>query len=279
MKTRRNFFIVLSLVFLLSAGLSGCGDSTVSAEDRQETLWNNQEEWNAVKPGNFVIEHPTLICLGFEWYVEGDANHNAIVEVSYRKKGEDSWKKALPLLRIQNEECIDAFSVNWIDYITPNLFAGSIMDLEPDTEYDCKFLMSDPDGVLGKSQGESSKARFVTVRTRPEPKPFEGGKVYHVYPWDYTGPKEEPNFVNLMQAYYAGGGCTADWWNLHPPRVQPGDTILIHEGVYKEDWTFYGADLWGEGQGAKFSGTYFLTQKGTPEKPIVIKDACIAFPL
>jgi len=32
MKTRRNFFIVLSLVFLLSVGLSSCGYSTISAE-------------------------------------------------------------------------------------------------------------------------------------------------------------------------------------------------------------------------------------------------------
>jgi hypothetical protein len=273
MKIRWNYFIVFSLVFLSLAGLSGCGYSTVSAEKNQEMYSKSREEWNAVKPGKFVIEPPTLICLGFEWYIEGDANHNATVEVWYRKKGESSWKKALPLLRIQNEECIDAFSVNWIDYVTPNLFAGSIMDLQPDTEYECKFLMSDPDGVHGKGQREPSKDQIVTVHTRPEPKPFEGGKVYHVYPWDYTGPKEEPNFVNLMQAYYAGGGCTADWWNLHPPRVQPGDTILIHEGVYKEDWTFYGADIWRQGQGAKFSGTYFLTQKGTPEKPIVIKAA------
>jgi hypothetical protein len=270
MKTRRNLFIVLSLVFLLLLGLS----STVSAEKHWGKHWKPWEYWNAVKPGQFVIEHPTLICLGFEWYIEGDANHNATVKVWYRKKGEYSWKKALPLLRIQNEECICAFSVNWLDYVTPNLFAGSIMDLEPDTEYECKFLMSDPDGVRGKAHHGPWKAqKIVTVRTRPEPKPYEGGNVYHVYPWDYDGPKEEPNFVNLMLAYYAGGGCTADWWNLHPPRVQPGDTIVIHEGVYKEDWTFYGADLWGQGQGAKFSGTYFLTQSGTPDKPIVIKAA------
>jgi len=135
MKIRSYFYIMFFLVFLLLVNLSGCGDSTISDEKRQE------QHLNAVKPGKFVIEPPTLICLGFEWYIEADANHNATVEVWYRKKGESSWKKALPLLRIQNEECIDSFSVNWIDYVTPNLFAGSIMDLQPDTEYECKFLM------------------------------------------------------------------------------------------------------------------------------------------
>jgi len=124
-------------------------------------------------------------------------------------------------LRIQNEESIFSFLNNSIDYIAPNLFAGSIFDLEPDTEYECQFLMSDPDGVDGEDQ------KTVIVRTRPEPKPFAGGNVYHVYPNDYKGPRQEPTFANLMAAYYTGW-CEADWWAVAPPRVQPGDTILVH---------------------------------------------------
>lgn len=221
---------------------------------------------NEIKPGKFVIEPPTLVSLGFEWYVDGDDNRNATVDVSYRKKGDSAWKKALPLLRIQNEESIFSFLNNSIDYIAPNLFAGSIFDLEPDTGYECRFLMSDPDGVEGENQ------KTVIVRTRPEPKPFAGGNVYHVYPNDYKGPRQEPAFANLMAAYYTGW-CEADWWAVAAPRVQPGDTILIHAGVYKDDWTFYGADKWGKGMGTPFQGTYYLTAKGTPEKPIVIKAA------
>jgi hypothetical protein len=221
---------------------------------------------NQVKPGEFVVEPPTLISLGFEWYIEGDDNHNATVEVWYREKGESVWKEALPFLRIQNEESIAKFLNNSIDYVTPNLFAGSILDLKSDTEYECKFLISDPDGVQGNPQ------KIVTVRTRPEPKPFEGGRVYHVYPGDYAGPKQEPAFVNLMAAYFTGW-CEADWWNVAPPRVQPGDIILVHAGVYKDDWNIYGADISGQGMGTPFHGTYYLTAKGTPEKPIVIKSA------
>ena len=252
--------IVSLLLIMLVLSLFG---ASVPAASPNEKAFNIE----AVKPGKFIIEPPTLINLGFEWYIEGDTNHNAEVAVQYRKKGDREWENALPLLRIQNEECINEFLVNWVDYVTPNMFAGSIMDLQPDTEYECKFTMSDPDGVRGKD------TVIVTVRTRAEPKPYEGGNVYHVYPWGYEGPKEEPNFVNLNQAYYAGGGCTADWYNFHPPRVQPGDTILIHAGVYTEDYRFYGSDIYGEGQGNKFQGTYFLTQSGTPDKPIVIKAA------
>ena len=61
---------------------------------------------NEVRAGKFVVEPPTLTCLGFEWYIEGDDNRNAVVELSYRKKNDSTWKQALPLLRIQNEESI-----------------------------------------------------------------------------------------------------------------------------------------------------------------------------
>ena len=44
--------------------------------------------------------------------------------------------------------------------------------------------------------------------------------------------------------------------------------ILVHAGVYKDDRYRYGGGL-----GTVSSGTYFLTQSGTPEKPIVIKGA------
>ena len=50
------------------------------------------------------------------------------------------------------------------------MFAGSIFDLEPDTEYECRFVLTDPDGVEGKQEN------IVTVRTRFEPTPAAGGK-------------------------------------------------------------------------------------------------------
>ena len=58
---------------------------------------------NAVSTGELLIEPPTLINLGFEWFIEGDDNRNAAVEVAYRKQGETGWSAALPLLRLQRE--------------------------------------------------------------------------------------------------------------------------------------------------------------------------------
>ncbi len=221
---------------------------------------------NQSRPGRFIIEPPTLISLGFEWYIEGDDNRTASVQVQYRRKGSENWLTALPLLRIQNEESIATIFNNGIDYIAPNLFAGSIFDLEPDTDYECMFRLEDPDGVEGDHE------KIVVVRTRPEPQPYKNGRIYHVYPFHYCGDKKEPAFPNLMAAYYIGW-CEADWSNVAPPRVQPGDTILIHAGLYKDDWNVYGSDIAGRGMGTPFQGTYYLTAKGTPEKPIVIKAA------
>src|SRR5579864_2954506 len=208
----------------------------------------------------FYAEPPTLISLGFEWQIDGDDNHNAAVVVSYRKKGEPAWTEGLPMLRLDHER----INENALQYTTPNMFAGSIFDLDPATEYECRFVLSDPDGVEGKAEN------IVTVRTRFEPKPAEGGKVYHVYPPDYKGQKQEPAFTGLLAAYNTGASHS-DNFNTYPPRVQPGDIILVHAGLYKDDRFKYGGG--GAGGTAPSDGTYYLTQSGTPEKPIVIKGA------
>ncbi len=241
MKRGRSVFLMISTIstiFLFFSGLASFAPGLVPAKSG-----------NRVKAGQFAVGDPTLICLGFEWNIEGDDNHNAAVAVQYRKKGTTAWKEGLPLLRLQNEEAGGSITPA---YVVPNMFAGSILDLEPDTEYECKFQMSDPDGVDGIKQ------KMVTVRTRPEPKPFAGGRILHAYPGDYKGSKEEPAVVGLIMAFRGD--------------LEPGDTILVHAGVYQSDGTRYNNYL-RTGVGSDGLGTTRLTKSGTPEKPIVIKSA------
>src|SRR5438045_7081392 len=136
----------------------------------------------AVTAGEFLVDPPTLINLGFEWFIQGDDNRNAQVEVSYRKQGTTDWKQALPMLRLQGERIKQG---DQIDVISPNMFAGSILDLEPNTAYEARFVLHDADGAKGQT------TRTVTVRTRPEPMPATGGRVYHVYPAGYQGQQSE----------------------------------------------------------------------------------------
>lgn len=225
--------------------------------------------------GQFSVEPPTLVSLGFEWKISGDDNRNAKVDVFYRKKGESRWRDALPLLRLQREEigtapnAADPARYPLFHYTAANMFAGSILNLDSDTEYECRFTLADPDGVTGAT------TQIVTVRTRNEPQPASGGHVYHVYPVGWTGAKQEPAFTGLMAAYYMGS-AHFDYENAFPPRVQPGDTILVHAGLYVGDRFHYmvGAPRPGFlAMGNLFDGTYYLTQSGTPDKPIAIKAA------
>ena len=231
---------------------------------------------NKTAPDEFVIDPPTLINLGFEWMIQGDDNRNARVEVSYRKTGAATWRQGLPLLRLQNEEIYQPQGVFHV--VSPNMFAGSILDLEPDTEYEARFVLSDPDGLL--NQGGNSVTKTVTVRTRAEPRPYAGGRTFHVYHPDYKGPKQEPAFDAVMCAYnyYCGGGDTV---TAGRPRVIPGDTILVHAGVYKYHPEYYGSVMkfpailndHSVNATTPFEGTYYLTASGTPDRPIVIKAA------
>ncbi|MFN7935402.1 MAG: hypothetical protein U0R19_18885 [Bryobacteraceae bacterium] len=231
---------------------------------------------NKTTPGELITDPPTLINLGFEWLIQGDDNRNASVEVSYRKSGQSAWLKGLPLLRLQGEQIYQPQGV--FDVVSPNMFAGSVLDLEPGTAYDVRFTLSDPDGLT--NQTSTTLTRTLTVRTRPEPKPASGGRVFHVYHPSHKGPKAEPNFDALMCAYnyYCGGGDTV---TAARPRVKPGDIILVHAGLYQYHPEYYGgimkfpATLNDHSINATtpFEGTYYFTANGTPDKPIVIKAA------
>ncbi|HEX4348443.1 MAG TPA: hypothetical protein VHZ73_12780 [Vicinamibacterales bacterium] len=75
-----------------------------------------------ITPGEFVVDPPTLINLGFEWVMDGDDNHNASVDVSYRKTGETAWKKGMPLLRLYHERVTQP---NVFNLVEPNMFAAA----------------------------------------------------------------------------------------------------------------------------------------------------------
>ena len=230
---------------------------------------------NGVAAGAFVVERPTLLSLGFEWKISGDDNRNSAVAVSFRKKGETAWRKGMSLMRMGGELVLGpkpqhGDQVPYYNYTVPPGFAGSILSLVPDTEYECRFVLSDPDGVSGQSE------QTVTVRTRKVPAPAAGGNVYHVYPWDKDQKTLKKNeFIGLLAAYYVGAD-QSDHHNMFPARVKPGDTILVHAGVYKDRRFNYGGqsgDRAGASYGTSFDGTYYLTAKGTADRPIVIKAA------
>jgi hypothetical protein len=212
------------------------------------------------QPGTVILEPATTTALGVEWRIEGDSNRNASVALQWQRSGETSWHDSLPLLRLQREEVQQGASFH---YVAPNMFAGSVFGLDPNTSYNIRLRLSDPDAPAGTAALE----RVLAARTRPIPKPATGGAVFHVYPRDYAGAKLEPNFPSLMAAYNTGANG-ADFVNSFQPRVRPGDVILVHAGTYREDRRRYAGP-----NSTLFDGTFYLTADGTAEKPIVIKSA------
>ncbi|MCP5145249.1 MAG: hypothetical protein H6978_10595 [Gammaproteobacteria bacterium] len=237
---------------MLTAVALGCACAATASADAMAAD-------NGSRIGELVVEPPTVTALGFEWHINGDENRNAVVAIEYKPTGDRRWRQGLPLLRVQREELnnvLGAFS-----YTAPDMFAGSLFDLEPDTEYDVALVMTDPDGVSGEAR------QTLTVRTRPVPVPAGDGNVYHVYPVGYEGEKQEPAFAGLLGAYYLRANG-ADWFNAFPPRVEPGDVILVHAGLYQGNRFRYA-----DPSGLLFDGTYHLRRSGTAQRPIVIKGA------
>ncbi len=220
---------------------------------------------NAVTGGEFFVEPATLMAFGFEWHINGDDNRNANVAVQYRETGSKTWHQALPLLRLQGEYTRQYEAV---DYTAPNMFSGSIFDLQANTAYEVQLTLSDPDGVSGTA------VQTLALHTRAEPQPAADGHIYHVYPTDYKGEMQQPGFKGLLGAYYTSSE-SGDWSNATPARVQPGDILLVHAGTYTDPADHYSHEMYNEGSCCytTWDGTYYLTQSGTMERPIVIKSA------
>ncbi|MGE0757112.1 MAG: hypothetical protein AB7F89_03605 [Pirellulaceae bacterium] len=152
---------------------------------------------NDVIPGRLLIDPPTLENIGIRWLVEGDFNRNATVQVAYRRQGSESWLPALPLLRVFHE----IVNQDFVPYRVGNLFAGSVLFLQPGTAYEVRLTMADPDG------GAPAEPRLVQVTTRSEPSVPVGGRIIPASPG--TG---------LMAAY---------------AQAQPGDVIQLAPGIYR----------------------------------------------
>ncbi len=207
----------------------------------------------AISPGELVVEPPTLICLGFQWYAEGDDDRDATVAVEYRKVGERTWRTAMNLLRL-----LPSRDPNDV----PPAFAGTIFDLEEGAEYECRLSLSDPDG--------GGETRTVKVATRAEARAAKGGKVRHVYPADHKGEIPKGAYYGLLAAFRDRPNRRGWGAGQGPARgVEPGMTFLVHAGTYKGDRYGYRDDYFLIG-----FGTYHIAGlQGTTEKPIVIKPA------
>ena len=170
-------------------------------------------EGNSVTLGEFVVDPPTLINLGFEWFIQGDDNRNATVEVSYRKQGDTQWKPALPLLRLQGERIKQG---DQLDVIVPEHVRRQ--HSRPRAGHGVRgALRQCGSGRRGRREDEdgdrADAAGAPAVRGRPRLSRLSAGL--------QGRQKLEPSFDGLMCAYnYTCAGT--DWATAGRPRVRAG---------------------------------------------------------
>jgi hypothetical protein len=130
-----------------------------------------------------------------KWDVTNDSNHNAAAAVDFRVRGATAWRSALPLVR---------FDFNSVDRL-----AGSVLFLNPDTEYEVRLALSDPDG--------GADTRTIVVHTRRIPV-APNGRMLHVVPGTGGG---DGSLATPLRGIVAAQAV-----------AQPGDTFLLHAGSY-----------------------------------------------
>jgi len=153
-----------------------------------------QKVADAAEPGELIQELPTLKCLGVRWVIGGDENANARIAVAYRKLGSQMWWQGLDLFRVETAAIRESNR-------PPDgqmMFAGSIFDLDEDTDYEVKLSLKDPDG------GDAEQ--FLRMKTWAEPQLSPDAPKVDVYPSQFAAALSE---------------------------AQPGQVLRLHKGVYR----------------------------------------------
>lgn len=134
----------VALVFILAS--SGCS-------------WFPSSVVHPIAVGEVELDPPTLHTIGLSLPVlEGDEDLDASVRVVYRQAGSPTWKEALPLQRVRTDTLSRPVPS---PFPVPEQFAGSVFDLAPDSVYEIRLTVEDPDG--------GSAIRTVTAATRALP--------------------------------------------------------------------------------------------------------------
>ena len=96
-------------------------------------------------------------------------------------------------------------------YHVPNMFAGSVLDLKPDTDYEARFIIDDPDGVIGNPE---RNWRWCAPAPNPSPTPAAGK--LHVYPHGHIPAKSWSLPSKGLMCAYNEWCAGTDWATSGP---------------------------------------------------------------
>lgn len=137
--------------------------------------------------------YPTFQSIGVRLAFSGDANANATAHLEWRPQGAPNWTAGVSMTRITNGR-----------------WAGSVLWLTPDTPFDVRAVIDDPDGG-GSASG--------TTRTRANPATVATGSTWWVA-------------VNGNDANAGTSGAPLATLTAAAGKALPGDEIRVRPGVY-----------------------------------------------
>jgi len=158
-----------------------------------------------VRKGEVDVDPPTWHCIGARWFVDNLEHPDATVKVAYRKKGAPAWKEAMPFFRVNSVALETRRPPEGI-----TLYAGSIFDLTPDTEYEVRLSLADANG--------RKTSKTFTARTWKEPFAPKPKRTLHVSPGNGGGVGTRAKPLRGIHAAEAV--------------ARPGDLFLLHKGTY-----------------------------------------------
>jgi len=164
---------------------------------------------NAIYASNGVISsdvdyNATFEHIGVHVSIVGDNNLNSTLQIDYKLQGTMSWESGATTMRAHPQLKIDGSNLNL------NFHAGSVLFLMPNSEYNIRLTLSDPDG--------GSIVITNTVKTRAKPSIPANGQTIYVIPGNGGGNGTQAN-------PYQGAQDAAD-------NAQPGHIIELANGTY-----------------------------------------------
>lgn len=161
------------------------------------------EAANAIT-SNSVLYNPTFEHISVHVSIVGDDNLNSTLSIQYRKQNTTTWKPGAPTMRAQPFLKVDGANLGL------NFHAGSVMFLNPNTNYEIQVTLTDPDG--------GSTTITNTVKTNPKPTLPANPQTVYVIPGNGGGTGTQANPYQGIQAAVNNAA--------------PGQIIELASGVY-----------------------------------------------
>jgi hypothetical protein len=148
--------------------------------------------------GEVELDPATPYTIGLSLPIlEGDEDFDASVRVAYRHVDSPLWREALPLQRVRTDTLSRAVPTQ---FPIAEQFAGSIFDLRPDSAYEIRLTIEDPDG------GRFVRTVEAVTRALPRATP------------------RSPRLVDVDSNDALAAALA---------RAEPGDVITLAKGRYK----------------------------------------------